>query len=136
MLGLQELVMRQEWFHFIGKHKLFALELYGYYKPQMLISSWQVRLQQISPLCLIYCAMVSLLSGFLLIREKLQPFKLMMVATFFMLASCLPSFVAYAAMSSASDDLWMFAIYICLGISMLAYTFFSWIQRNIKNVSH
>ena len=125
--GLHEIVIKQEFLRFAMKNKMFMLELYGYYKPKMIWDAFWFRIQQVSAPLLLSSFCLSIYFGVLLSyrnrhdRFTLNPIKLTAVVTLFCASSTIPSIFAYAAMSSPSDDLWMFVIYIYVCSTTLAY---------------
>jgi hypothetical protein len=125
VMGLHELVMKQEFFKVIRQHKRMAFELFTYYKPKYLIDTLKVRYSLVSLGCWIYCGVLSILGGLFLFffgRDKsaIELKKIATMATVFLLASWVPSIFAYACVYSG-DDFWMLNIYTAFAISMGTY---------------
>lgn len=121
---LHEYVIRHKLLNFLAKHKMFALELYGYYKPLKLFNNLKIRLLSVSNYCIIFFLLLSSLVGILLAHQRgleIKPRKIIFVTSLFLITSWLPLFFAYP-ITYTPDDFWMFVIFVCVCCSMLTFS--------------
>lgn len=138
MYRLHEIVIKQQFFSFIRHHKLFALELYCYYKPMRLISVLFNRVLQINIYCLLFLLLASIIAGCASAHfssdeiKQVHLLKPTIVASLFLFLSVLPELFAYP--TAYSDDIWMLGIYCIFVSGMISYCCFMLLKnRNLGN---